>query len=346
MLIDDPTDFPADAKSLQQLDASVRCPICSELFTGPVSLNCGHSFCSLCVRNTMAATSQSQCPSCRAPAKESQLRPNLVLEEIVSSWQPARAYIVELAKNEQPARKKRRLDEPPQSSSAGPSRTSSADSRVSEGAFVDCPVCEKPVPEGSINAHLDNNCVTPAPKSSVKSQIQWSVLMGSGSKPKGKEKPDERIPKQSYDTLKDKQLREKLDEFGLQTSGDRASLVARHKYWSMLWNANLDKAAEHRESREVLKRALRKWETERQAPKKGKPVVDADYLVRVTDLYSQLPDTRQKTHNADFKKLIEAARPKKAVIEVTDSDGGLCAEPASDASDGPLSQSPLASAVI
>ncbi|KAF7323231.1 DNA repair protein [Mycena chlorophos] len=308
-VIDDPTDFPAEAKSLQHLDASVRCPICSELFTGPVSLNCGHSFCSLCIRNTMAATSQSQCPSCRAPAKESQLRPNLVLEEIVSSWQPARAYIVELAKNEQPARKKRRLDEPPQSSSAGPSRTSSADSKASEGAFVDCPVCEKPVPEGSINAHLDNNCITPAPKSSIKasskSQIQWSALMGSGSKPKGKEKPDERIPKQSYDTLKDKQLREKLDEFGLQTSGDRTSLVARHKYWSMLWNANLDKAAEHRESREVLKRALRKWEAERQAPKKEKPVVDADYL---------------KTHNADFKKLIEAARPKKAVIEVADSD--------------------------
>jgi E3 ubiquitin-protein ligase RAD18 len=47
--IPDPTDFPnnGDAPGLRALDTSLRCAICTELFDGPVSLGCGHSFCSL-----------------------------------------------------------------------------------------------------------------------------------------------------------------------------------------------------------------------------------------------------------------------------------------------------------
>ena len=41
----DPTDF--SATDLRQLDASFRCTICGEFFDAPVSLACGHCFCSL-----------------------------------------------------------------------------------------------------------------------------------------------------------------------------------------------------------------------------------------------------------------------------------------------------------
>ena len=46
--IPDPTDF--SATNLRQLDASFRCTICGEFFDAPISLACGHCFCSL-VRN-------------------------------------------------------------------------------------------------------------------------------------------------------------------------------------------------------------------------------------------------------------------------------------------------------
>lgn len=46
--IPDPTDFAA--ADLRQLDASFRCTICAEFFDAPISLACGHCFCSL-VRN-------------------------------------------------------------------------------------------------------------------------------------------------------------------------------------------------------------------------------------------------------------------------------------------------------
>jgi hypothetical protein len=43
--IPDPTDF--HSPSLRQLDAALRCTICSEWFDAPVTLACSHCFCSL-----------------------------------------------------------------------------------------------------------------------------------------------------------------------------------------------------------------------------------------------------------------------------------------------------------
>jgi len=43
--IPDPSDFPMP--DLQQLDASLRCTICGELYDAPITLACGHCFCSL-----------------------------------------------------------------------------------------------------------------------------------------------------------------------------------------------------------------------------------------------------------------------------------------------------------
>ena len=43
--ISDPTDF--SATNLRQLDASFRCTICGEFFDAPITLACGHCFCSL-----------------------------------------------------------------------------------------------------------------------------------------------------------------------------------------------------------------------------------------------------------------------------------------------------------
>lgn len=47
--VTDPTDFPTppDAPGLRDLDAAMRCTICKDLYDAPVSIQCGHCFCSV-----------------------------------------------------------------------------------------------------------------------------------------------------------------------------------------------------------------------------------------------------------------------------------------------------------
>ncbi|SCZ97042.1 BZ3500_MvSof-1268-A1-R1_Chr4-2g06950 [Microbotryum saponariae] len=91
--IDDPTDFTSPELGL--LDASLRCPICSELFVGPVILTtCCHTFCSRCLRQSLSE--RRKCPQCAMETDTSRLRKNQRIEEVVQAWQKARAAILDL----------------------------------------------------------------------------------------------------------------------------------------------------------------------------------------------------------------------------------------------------------
>ncbi|XP_025844211.1 E3 ubiquitin-protein ligase TRIM22 isoform X1 [Vulpes vulpes] len=77
-------DFPAQA-NIQQ---DVTCPICLELLTMPLSLDCGHSFCQACItaKNKKSGTHQgegSNCPVCQCKYQFWNLRPNKPLANIV-----------------------------------------------------------------------------------------------------------------------------------------------------------------------------------------------------------------------------------------------------------------------
>ncbi|XP_039646772.1 tripartite motif-containing protein 5-like isoform X2 [Perca fluviatilis] len=78
----------------------LSCPVCLELLTEPLTLPCGHSFCSSCVRahwDTEAA-SQSSCPVCRETfTPRPVLQTNIVLAELVEHLKetepPAKAHL-------------------------------------------------------------------------------------------------------------------------------------------------------------------------------------------------------------------------------------------------------------
>lgn len=44
-----------------------KCPICYDMFTDPVKIQCGHTFCKLCWNKHAAYTIKATCPMCRLP---------------------------------------------------------------------------------------------------------------------------------------------------------------------------------------------------------------------------------------------------------------------------------------
>ncbi|KAJ7632106.1 hypothetical protein FB45DRAFT_911472 [Roridomyces roridus] len=275
-----------DADPLSALDNALRCQICKDFFDAPVTLACGHCWCSKCIRSFMVAqTGRGQCPTCRRDMTESHLRPSSAIEDAVTAWKRARDCILGLAHGKSqesadgPVKKKRKLSSSPPVS--GPSRTPSIESRetpsepaeMKPDTVVQCPLCSCKMRYKELNAHMDKNCAPPVSTSDKSQKTQWSDIMGSKSKGKAKVDQDP-LPKVAYDTLKEKQLRDKLTEHGLSTSGTHAQMVARHQQWTLLWNANLDKSPANRQSTTELRKEMRRWEDE-QKNKKKRPEVDS-----------------------------------------------------------------------
>eukprot|EP00741_Cyanophora_paradoxa_P001032 tig00000455_g994.t1 len=76
--------------ALQPFERMLACPICRLGFTTPVSLSCGHSFCSLCIRRSLdhcgTANIPTCCPSCRNPTSVQDIRPNRTLDDLCAAY--------------------------------------------------------------------------------------------------------------------------------------------------------------------------------------------------------------------------------------------------------------------
>ncbi|KAI7825829.1 hypothetical protein BX661DRAFT_184237 [Kickxella alabastrina] len=91
--IEDPSDWPADFPHLRELEQLLRCPVCKEYLDTPmVVTNCGHTFCSLCVRRCL--TQETKCPSCRASTTEGDLHPNRLVDSLLREFKHGRPQLL------------------------------------------------------------------------------------------------------------------------------------------------------------------------------------------------------------------------------------------------------------
>ena len=72
---------------LVDIQDEVTCPICLELLTEPLSIDCGHSFCQACITESskellIGQEGESRCPVCQASYQLRNLRPNRHLANI------------------------------------------------------------------------------------------------------------------------------------------------------------------------------------------------------------------------------------------------------------------------
>ncbi|NXR45299.1 RAD18 ligase, partial [Hippolais icterina] len=89
---------------------------------------------------------------------------------------------------------------------------------------VECPVCEVAILEQYINKHLDSCLTRGEKKDSLRSSAHKRKLMS----------------KVVYNLLSDRDLRKKLKEHGLSTSGTRQQLIKRHQEFVHMYNAQCD----------------------------------------------------------------------------------------------------------
>uniref|UniRef100_A0A8C1BY70 Zinc-binding protein A33-like n=2 Tax=Cyprinus carpio TaxID=7962 RepID=A0A8C1BY70_CYPCA len=67
-------------------EEDLHCPVCFELFTNPVVLECSHSFCKTCIDSCWNGQFKRICPVCRTPCLSERPPASLVLRNIVESF--------------------------------------------------------------------------------------------------------------------------------------------------------------------------------------------------------------------------------------------------------------------
>ncbi|XP_019220758.1 tripartite motif-containing protein 35-like [Oreochromis niloticus] len=74
------------AEKVAVFENYLSCHVCSETFRDPVSLSCGHSFCSSCLQKFWEQTTNKNCPICKRKSSKDEPSMNFALKELADSF--------------------------------------------------------------------------------------------------------------------------------------------------------------------------------------------------------------------------------------------------------------------
>ncbi|CAJ2512325.1 Uu.00g053400.m01.CDS01 [Anthostomella pinea] len=122
-----------------------------------------------------------------------------------------------------------------------------------DDGLVACPICWQRMRPLLVDKHLDTSCPgepqprPPPPQPSRHHSSRATTLTSTGGtrtvslpQPSTSKPPPERLPALNYSMLKEQQLRNRMRDLGIATTGSRPMLEKRHKEWMTIWNANCD----------------------------------------------------------------------------------------------------------
>ncbi|XP_078272062.1 nuclear factor 7, brain-like [Rhinoraja longicauda] len=72
----------ATERQVESLRQELICPVCLDIFTDPVSLQCGHNFCRSCITQCWDKDGRNSCPECRAEFADRTLIGNWALSNL------------------------------------------------------------------------------------------------------------------------------------------------------------------------------------------------------------------------------------------------------------------------
>ncbi|XP_059712858.1 E3 ubiquitin-protein ligase RAD18 isoform X4 [Haemorhous mexicanus] len=154
---------------------------------------------------------------------------------------------------------------------------------------VECPVCEVAILEQYINKHLDSCLTRGEKKDSLRSSDHKRKLMS----------------KVVYNLLSDRDLRKKLKEHGLSTSGTRQQLIKRHQEFVHMYNAQCD-SLNPKSVAEVVKE-LEKNEKVRLQLECNKPGENSLTFTKdqTEDEIDEIHAEYRNKHRSEFKFLVD-----------------------------------------
>ncbi|KAM9466416.1 E3 ubiquitin-protein ligase TRIM21-like [Clarias gariepinus] len=84
--MDTPAEFAGDSSSLLT-EEQLKCFICLEVFTDPITTPCGHSFCKSCIIQSWNTTQNCYCPYCKEKfTKRPELKINVTMREVADCF--------------------------------------------------------------------------------------------------------------------------------------------------------------------------------------------------------------------------------------------------------------------
>ncbi|KAM3067205.1 E3 ubiquitin-protein ligase rad18 [Clarireedia jacksonii] len=284
-----------------------------------------------------------QCPTCRSVDQEIKLKSNGVVEDLVEAFKRARPAALELARKpaiEPNVVSPKRKRGPPDSDEAEQqaSKRTRASSRratqqaqtidhseeivviedgeddddfIPEDGLSECPVCQRRMTAKEVETHIGRCLVEHENSTKSTSSLSKPGLMS----PKPVKRP-ERLPHINFNLIKEQQLKKKLSEQGLSTTGGRAMMIKRLTEYTTIWNANCD--AKNPRSSAQLKKDLDAWE--RTLGSRAPQPSSLAAQIKDKDFDGAAWGTQHKT---DFSDLIARARQNvKSKQQKTLADGG------------------------
>lgn len=217
--ITDSSDFAQTAvPQLSQLDALLRCHICKDFVRVPVLTPCGHTFCSLCIREYLRK--EPKCPLCLNELRESNLRSEFLVNEVTESYKSLRQRLLNFLNNNAPptadtalielvsqsdddddiqilATSEERLPKKPLPDSAASANRVAKDStkihsllkirnerNKSKEKMVSCPICQNFYPIKALErTHLDE-CLTLQTLGKQRSKSEHSIVNRNSPSPR------------------------------------------------------------------------------------------------------------------------------------------------------------------
>ena len=177
---------------------------------------------------------------------------------------------------------------------------------------IQCPICQRPFKSvEEVDRHIDS-CMgvasVPLTMSSITSCQSYNLrpqrLTQSSSSPQNNVQLVKPLPKLNYAMYNDKQLRAKLSEHSLSTYGSKPVLIARHKEYVNVHNANIDRL--HPQSRQEIRKHMERWDATQQTlvrPEKRKELDGEEWGRRCKSDFEDL--ARQAKESLKRRKLAE-----------------------------------------